>query len=164
MKRPRQRWDRVRLRRAAASILAAGLRATDPDLLVRRHLRLRGRRLSAAGTTFDLSRGRLALVAAGKAAGTMARAAEAVLGGRIGEAIAVAPPGSPAPRRARLLVAGHPTPDGCGARAAEEVLSLARGLGPDDVLLVLLSGGASALLPVGLPVSGHAAHGQPLET
>ena len=151
MKRPRRRWDRVRLRRAAASILAAGLRAADADLLVRRHLRLRGRRLSAAGTTFDLSRGRLAVVAAGKAAGTMARAAEAVLGGRIGEAIAVAPPGSPAPRRARLLVAGHPTPDGRGARAAEAVLSLARGLGPDDVLLVLLSGGASALLPAPVP-------------
>jgi len=145
------RWDRVRLRRAAASILAAGLRAADPDLLVRQNLRRVGRRLLVAGRSVDLSRGRLAVVAAGKAAGTMARAAEAMLRDRTFEALAVAPPGSPAPRRARLVVAGHPTPDSRGAKAAEEVLALADGLGEDDVLLVLLSGGASALLPAPVP-------------
>lgn len=114
---------------------------------------MRGRRLTAGGTTYPLGRGRLALVAAGKAAATMARAAERVLGGLVDDAIAVAPAG-PASylRRTRLMLAGHPVPDARGAQAAEAVLALARGLGRDDLLLVLLSGGASALLPA--PVAG----------
>ena len=146
-------WDRSRLRRAAASILAAGVRAADPDLLVRGSLRLRGRRLAAGSATYSLGRGRLVLVAAGKAAAAMARAAERVLGERIDEAIAVAPSGAPSVlRRTRLMVAGHPVPDARGAQAAEAVLALARGLGGDDLLLVLVSGGASALLPA--PVDG----------
>jgi glycerate 2-kinase len=93
------------------------------------------------------------LVAAGKAAATMARAAERVLGRAIDDAIAVAPVGPPSYlRRTRLMLAGHPVPDARGARAAEAVLALAAGLGPDDLLLVLLSGGASALLAA--PVAG----------
>ena len=47
----------------------------------------------------------------------------------------------------RLLTASHPVPDARGLAAAAEVEALARGLGRDDLLLVLLSGGASALLP-----------------
>jgi hydroxypyruvate reductase len=92
-------------------------------------------------------------VAAGKAAATMARAAERVLGGRIDDAIAVAPPGPPSNlRRTRLMLASHPVPDARGVQAAEAVLAVARELGRDDLLLILLSGGASALLPA--PVSG----------
>jgi hydroxypyruvate reductase len=47
----------------------------------------------------------------------------------------------------RLLTASHPVPDERGLAAAREVAALARSLGRDDLLLVLLSGGASALLP-----------------
>ena len=83
----------------------------------------------------------------------MARAAERVLGGRIDDAIAVAPPGPPSNlRRTRLMLASHPVPDARGVQAAEAVLAVARELGRDDLLLILLSGGASALLPA--PVSG----------
>jgi hydroxypyruvate reductase len=129
------------------------LRAADPDVVVRNNLRVRGRRLTAAGETYELGRGRLVLVAAGKAAVAMARAAEGVLGDWISDAIAVAPPGPrPALRRTHLMVAGHPVPDAHGAQAAEAVLALARGLEREDLLLVLLSGGASALLPA--PVAG----------
>jgi len=141
------------LRRAAASILASGLRAADPVALVHTNLRLRGGRLIAGGMSYPLGRGRLVLLAAGKAAATMARAAERILGARVDDAIAVAPPGPPSYlRRTRLLLAGHPVPDARGAQAAEAVLAVARELGRDDLLLVLLSGGASALLPA--PVGG----------
>jgi hydroxypyruvate reductase len=147
------RWDRSRLRRAAASILAAGLRAADPEALVRGHLRRRGRTLSVGGVPYRLGHGRLVLVAAGKAAAAMARTAETVLGGHIHDAVAVTPAAAGSPlRRTRLMLAGHPVPDARGARAAEEVLALARGLGRDDLLLVLVSGGASALLPA--PAAG----------
>src|SRR4029434_1458179 len=48
-------------------------------------------------------------------------------------------------------VAGHPVPDARGLSAASEIESMLRGLGREDLLLVLLSGGASALLPAPAP-------------
>ncbi len=77
----------------------------------------------------------------------MALAAEQRLGVRLSEGLVVtaAPPATPP--RSRLLLAGHPMPDERGLAAAQEVESLVGGLGRRDVLLVLLSGGASALLP-----------------
>jgi hydroxypyruvate reductase len=148
------RWDRARLRRAARAILAAGLAAADPARLVRRHLRLDDDTLSVAGVKHRFRRGhRLALVAAGKAAATMARAAEEVLGDHISEGLAVdITPADPPLAHCRLRVARHPLPDARGQRAAAEIEALARRMGADDLLLVLISGGASALLPA--PVAG----------
>jgi hydroxypyruvate reductase len=92
------------------------------------------------------------VVSVGKAAAAMARAAETALGSRIDDALAVA--NAPAARgmRTRLLVAGHPLPDERGLTAARAVESLVRPLATRDTLVVLLSGGASALLPA--PVEG----------
>jgi glycerate 2-kinase len=141
------RWDRHRLRRAAARVLGAAAAAADPAFLLRAQLRVRGDTLWAAGSPFPL-RGRLVLVAAGKAAEPMAREAERRLGARLSAALAVAPwPASAPLERTTLLVARHPLPDQRGVRAAREVERLVLGLGRDDLLLVLLSGGASALLP-----------------
>jgi hydroxypyruvate reductase len=146
------RWDRHRLRRAAARILAAACAAADPARLVGQQLRLRGGRLSVGGSSVPL-RGRLALVAAGKAATAMASEAERLLADRLDASLAVdtSPPSLPL-ERTRLLLAGHPVPDARGLHAAREVEKLACGLGREDVLLVLLSGGASALLPA--PAAG----------
>jgi glycerate 2-kinase len=141
------RWDRARLRAAARAVLEEALRAADPRRLVLRQLKLRGDVLEAAGVRHRLGRGRLALVAVGKAAVPMARAAEEALGSRLDEALAVSTATEGAPDRVRLLTASHPVPDARGLAAAREVESLARALGERDVLLVLLSGGASALLP-----------------
>lgn len=146
-----RRWDRRRLRSAARAALEAGLAAADPAALVRRHLARDGHRLRAGGVRVDLGTGRLALVAAGKGAGAMARAAERVLGPHLGPCLAVAPHAAPAPRRVPLRVAGHPVPDAAGEAAAREVEALAASLGRRDTLLVLLSGGASALLPAPVP-------------
>ena len=77
----------------------------------------------------------------------MATAAEQALGPYLAGGIAVSTASEGALRRVRLLTASHPVPDARGVAAALEVESLARGLGREDVLLVLLSGGASALLP-----------------
>ena len=54
--------------------------------------------------------------------------------------------------RIKVIEAGHPVPDEAGEAAAKEILRATRGLGPDDLLLVLVSGGGSALLS--LPVEG----------
>lgn len=141
------RWSRPRLRAAARAIFREALLAADPHRLVRRQLKVRAGALEAAGVRHRLGRGRVALVAVGKAAVPMSRAAEEVLGERLHEGIAVSTASEGALASVRLLTASHPVPDARGLAAAAEVESLARDLGRDDLLLVLLSGGASALLP-----------------
>jgi hydroxypyruvate reductase len=84
----------------------------------------------------------------------MARAAEDVLGPALSESLAVDSSDRIPLARTRRIVAGHPVPDESGRRAADEVEALARGLGRDDLLLLLISGGASALLPA--PADGLA--------
>jgi glycerate 2-kinase len=123
------------------------LKAADPGPLVRRHLRRRGRVLIAGGVRIPEPRGRLVVVAMGKAAFTMAAAAEDVLGDAIADGIAVGVSTPPALRYLRARAAGHPIPDARGLAAAEEVERLAAGLGRDDLMVVFVSGGASALLP-----------------
>jgi glycerate 2-kinase len=101
-----------------------------------------------AGAPQPPVRGRLMLLSVGKAAVAMARAAEERLGGHLCAGLVVANAAAlPGLSRSRLLVAGHPVPDERGLAAAREVEGLAANLGREDVLLVLLSGGASALLP-----------------
>ena len=140
--------SRAQLRATAAGILSAALRAAAPGPLVSRNLRLRGPVLEAGGIRCRLGRGRVVLVAVGKAAIEMAREAEVLLGDRLAEGIAVATTAPARPlARVRVREAGHPIPDARGIAAALEVEALARSLGRDDLLLVLLSGGASALLP-----------------
>lgn len=141
------RWSRARLRRAAQSILTEALAAADPATLVRRNLRLRRGALEAAGIRFPTGGGRIVLVAAGKAAVPMARAAEHVLGPHLSEGMAVTSSEVDSGGRVRVQTASHPVPDARGLAAAREAEKLAQGLGRKDLLLVLLSGGASALLP-----------------
>lgn len=97
-------------------------------------------------------RGKTLVVGAGKAAGSMARAveahwpAEAPLGGLV---ITRYEHGWPT-TRIEVVEAGHPVPDESGERAALRILEATRALGPDDLLLALVSGGGSSLLA--LPV------------
>ncbi|MGA9457401.1 MAG: DUF4147 domain-containing protein, partial [Pseudolabrys sp.] len=98
-----------------------------------------------------LPSGRLILLAAGKAAGSMAETAEAHYLDRMRIAaerltgVAVARHGYARHlRKVRMIEAGHPIPDAAGLEAAERALALAEGAGADDLVLVLMSGGASA--------------------
>ncbi|MGQ0590924.1 MAG: glycerate kinase type-2 family protein [Sphingosinicella sp.] len=89
--------------------------------------------------------GRLIVLAIGKAAAAMAEVVEAHYGA-CAEGIAVVPHGtSGALDSIELVHAGHPLPDEASVSAAERLLALAGSAGPDDFVLVLLSGGASAL-------------------
>ncbi len=97
-------------------------------------------------------RGRTVVVGAGKAAASMARAVEDHWSGPL-EGLVVTRYGHAVPcRRIRVVEASHPVPDAAGTAAAAEILELVRGLGPDDLVLCLVSGGGSALL--GLPAPG----------
>ena len=96
-------------------------------------------------------RGRIFVAAAGKAAASMAVAVERHYSVPI-EGIAVTryQHGLPT-QRIRVVEAGHPVPDEAGERAAQEILDSAKRLGPDDLLLVLISGGGSSLLSLPAP-------------
>lgn len=99
-------------------------------------------------------KGRTLVVGAGKAAASMALAveqhwpADAPLEGLV---ITRYQHGLPT-KRIKVIEAGHPVPDESGEQAAREILRLAKTLGPDDLLLALISGGGSSLLA--LPVEG----------
>jgi hydroxypyruvate reductase len=140
------------LRRKAAAILEAGLRAADPRILVRGNLKAKGRSLVVAGHVEPWPR-RLFLLAVGKAALPMAREAQRILSRRLDGGLVVTTEASgPSLPGLRVLESGHPLPDRRGLLASLEVERLCRGRGRDDLLLLLLSGGASALLPA--PVDG----------
>ncbi|MBI4280532.1 MAG: glycerate kinase [Armatimonadetes bacterium] len=142
------------LRRAAGRILSSALQAVDPEAAVLRHLRRRGSLLRVGGRRHDLRTvRRIYVVGAGKAGARMARAAESVLGDRITAGAVVVKHGYTEPlSRVRVVEAGHPLPDEAGVAGAEAVLDLAARADRDDLVLCLVSGGGSALLPA--PVVG----------
>jgi len=130
-------------------LFAAAVAAAQPALCLPPHL----------PRAADIGSGRLWVVGAGKASAAMAQAVEAhwdgdpqALGGLV-----VTRYGHEAPcSRIEIVAAAHPVPDMAGWRAAERVLASVQGLGADDTVLCLLSGGGSALWPLALPGLGLA--------
>ena len=91
-------------------------------------------------------KGRTIVVGAGKAAAAMAAAVEAQWRGPL-EGLVVTRYGHGAPTsRIKVVEASHPVPDEAGPAAARAILDLVKGVGPDDLVLCLISGGGSALL------------------
>src|ERR671917_1136517 len=126
-------------------ILSAGLAAADPVEAVRRCLRLEGNAVVAGDRRFEAER--VFVLAAGKAAGSMARAAEELFGERLAGGLIVTKHGNVASSgKLNVLFAAHPEPDEKGVEAARRAEELARSLKEGDLLLALISGGASALL------------------
>ncbi len=131
--------SRERLREDVLACCAHAVEAVRPELLV----------AEAMVGVEELARPRrVDVVAIGKAAAGMARAAGEALGGRLRSGLMLGPrPGTVAPPPDFVVhLGGHPVPDEGSVEGARAVLALAEGLGADDLLLVLLSGGGSALL------------------
>jgi hydroxypyruvate reductase len=96
-------------------------------------------------------RGRTLVVGAGKAAATMARTVEQHWPGEL-SGLVVTRYGHHAPcKRIEVVEAAHPVPDLAGREAAERILRMVQGLSEDDLVLCLISGGGSALLPLPAP-------------
>ena len=126
----------MQLRQDADGIIQESLAAILPDAAVKKAL---------MGHTF--SAGRIVLVAAGKAAWQMARAAAEVLGDRIHDGIVITKYDHVMGEIPRVLCceAGHPVPDENSFAATRRALAMTAHLGEDDTVLFLLSGGGSAL-------------------
>ena len=130
------------LRTDALRILRAGVDAVDPEPLVRRAL--------AGAARADLPRH---VVAAGKAAVAMLRGASAALDVDAG-LIAAPDVADPGTDRIRAFAGGHPAPNAASVAAGKDALHLAAHSRDRGGLLVLLSGGASALLAAPVPAVG----------
>ncbi|ASJ13558.1 glycerate kinase type-2 family protein [Thermococcus thioreducens] len=133
---------------AALEIMNAAIKSADPYRAVRRSISVDGNRLMVFGKELPV-RGKIYLLAFGKAACSMARAVVDLLGERIEEGVIVTKHGyagnCPKLGRLRVIEAGHPVPDGNSLLGGRLGLELAEKVGEDDVLLVLISGGGSAL-------------------
>ncbi|GHG31466.1 glycerate kinase type-2 family protein [Paracoccus aerius] len=118
-------------------LFRAAVDSADPGKTVARHLPER-------------PSGRVVVVGAGKSAAAMARAVEAEWPDVTG--VVVTRYGHAVPTRSiEVIEASHPVPDQAGANAAQRILAAVRGLGPDDLVLALISGGGSALMTAPRP-------------
>jgi hydroxypyruvate reductase len=137
------------------TIRAACRKAADAGACIRGNLSLRGHQLRVGHHRLELPpAARIYLVAFGKASVAMSESAVAILGDRLTEGIAAVPrgTGSAAPQRLTYIPAGHPLPDEGSLRAGlavDQMLANTRG---DDLVLVLVSGGGSAMME--LPLEG----------
>ncbi len=96
-------------------------------------------------------KGRTLVIGAGKAAGAMARAVEDHWKGDLTGLVVTRYGHAVACERIEVVEAAHPVPDQAGLDAARRILEMVRGLGPDDLVLCLISGGGSALLSLPAP-------------
>jgi glycerate 2-kinase len=134
-------------------MIAAGLQAADAGRVLLRTVSFNGRVLHVGRKAYQLARyERVIAVGAGKASAHMAQALEGVLGSRLEGGLVVVKAGYRVPtRRIAVVEAGHPIPDQAGLQAATQLRALLAPLTPRDLVLLLLSGGASSLLPAPVP-------------
>jgi len=139
-KEPAMAWDDARARAALRAVFDAAVAAADPRVVLARHLPER-------------PAGRVIVVGAGKSAAVMAAALEDVWPDVPLSGVVVTRYGHAVPtRRIEVLQSSHPVPDENGEAAARRILQAVTGLRADDLVLALISGGASALMP--LPAQG----------
>lgn len=140
----------TKLRRDAEKIFHAGLKAVESMGAVKRHCRLENGFFHAGNRRYALSAiKRLFIVGAGKATAPMAAALEDLFGSRItGGVINVKYDHTVPLQYIKTIEAGHPVPDQNGAHGARRMLEMVEDAGADDLIICLISGGGSALMPL----------------
>ncbi|HEY3741024.1 MAG TPA: glycerate kinase [Bryobacteraceae bacterium] len=141
-------------RKQALEIFEAALKAANPGEAIDRHVRIEGGKLIAGGVEYPLDRyRRIFVVGAGKATAAMAVEIERLLGERVSGGLINVKYGHTAElERIEINECAHPVPDAAGVAGAKKIAAIAAEARKDDLLLCLISGGASALLT--LPDTG----------
>ncbi|MFH1651600.1 MAG: glycerate-2-kinase family protein, partial [Chloroflexota bacterium] len=144
-------------RTAALDIIEAGINRVLPSAIMEASLAYDAAAgvLRVQSDAYPVSGGRIFVAGGGKAAGLMAVALEAIVPPeKITAGVVTDKGGGYAVQKIKVITAGHPLPDLRGVRGVREMLRLrARyDIGANDLVLALLSGGGSALLPY--PVRG----------
>ena len=136
--RPRRALNDLDPKPFLTSIFDAAVAAADPERTIRNHLPQR-------------PKGRTIVIGAGKGSAQMAAAFEKAWDGPL-EGLVVTRYGYGAPcERIEIIEAAHPVPDAAGLAASQRLLEQVSGLTADDLVVALISGGGSALLPSPAP-------------
>lgn len=132
------------------------LNAASPSSILRKKLKLQGEKLVVGGTKLDLKKyDRLLVIGGGKAAASMAQELENMLGDRITAGAVNIPDYLKVPSkkgRVQFHAATHPIPSEKGVRGVEAMLKLVGKASRKDLIICLITGGGSALLPK--PIKG----------
>ncbi|MDG4882384.1 glycerate kinase [Mesorhizobium sp. WSM4884] len=120
------------------AIFNAAVAAADPERTIRNHLPAK-------------PKGRTIVIGAGKGSAQMAAAFEKVWDGSIDGLVVTRYGYGARCERIEIIEAAHPVPDAAGLEASRRLLEKVRGLTPDDLVVALISGGGSALLPSPAP-------------
>jgi glycerate 2-kinase len=132
-------WSDAAARRVLRAVFDAAVAAADPRVMLARHLPER-------------PRGRCVVVGCGKSAALMAACVEQAWPDVDLSGLVVTRYGHVVPtRRIEVMAASHPVPDANSELAARRILAAVQGLGPDDLVLALISGGGSALMALPAP-------------
>lgn len=143
-----------RLHRDAGLILKAAFEAAHAGNAVRRYLHKSRNTLLVGGARYDLRDfDRVFFLGVGKASVAMAAAVAGIVGPELQGGLVVTKygHGGKLPKSLRLIESAHPVPDSAGAQAGSDVIAFLRELNARDLLIVAVSGGASALLPAPVP-------------
>jgi glycerate 2-kinase len=137
------------LRQHAKDIFYAGLEAVDPVKATKQHVYLEGNILYVGEMHYDIEAYQhIYVVGGGKAGASMAKAVEDILSDRITEGIVNVKYHHIVPTSTiRLHEAGHPVPDEAGVTGTQCILRLLESSTQTDLIICLISGGGSALLP-----------------
>ena len=141
------------LRADALAIFQAGLCSVDSFSAVQKHLSLEKEILTVNGKTYPLSDyDNIYVLGTGKATAAMAQAVEEVLSERITAGFITVKYGHTRPLKyIKVHEAGHPIPDAAGLEGSEQIIRLLQSAGEKDLIIFIISGGGSALLPSPVP-------------
>lgn len=131
------------------SIIESAISAADPQKAIKEIVHLQKNRLTIEKNIYNLDLyENIYVIGAGKAVCSMAISVEEILGDRIAKGIIVTKYGHKKNlSRIEVIEAGHPIPDENGAKGVKRIIELFKGIKRGDLIIILLSGGASSLLP-----------------
>ena len=137
-------------------LIEVGLNAADPKTVIRKSVKVVDDKLRVFTKEFDMKAyTEVVVVGAGKASGSMAEALEAILGDKINDGIVIVPKEMVSRhklKKIRLWGADHPLPTQRGVEGASRIIELLKDDHERKLVIALLSGGGSALMP--MPVEG----------
>jgi len=139
-----------KVRTLALKSLESALNAVDPRHIIKSKILLKNSTLHVNGYSFDLKKIRnVYVIGGGKATGSMAEALEQVLGNLIKNGVVNIPSGSKHKTDiVELHEASHPIPDEAGVEGTLRMLEIAEKAKEDDLIICLISGGGSSLMPL----------------
>jgi len=139
-----------KLRGDARAIFDAGLKAVDPIKAVKNHINRNGNTLRVQGIEYDVGAyENIYVIGMGKAAASMAKAVEDILGDKLTAGIVNVKYGHTVPlNKIKINEAAHPVPDEAGLKGSQEIIELLKKTSEKDLVICLISGGGSALLPL----------------